>query len=148
MEGTTHIKMTPRLFNSMISKIIFLQSWTGRNWTDAFSTDVNYWSWCGLNLLLGLMYVNQEAYSYRARLKSFSQVWWIMLLLLLTTSAFLPAAFTKPGRSLLAEPCTCKSVISCPRQIPSFLRRQSHVCPRVPNPNPLIGRVLLAPYSI
>ena len=58
-------------------------------------------------------HVSQETCSYRARLNSFSQVWWILLLLSLTTSAYLPAAFTKPGRSLLAEPCTCKSVISC-----------------------------------
>ena len=43
---------------------------------------------------------------YRARLKGFSQVWWILFLLLYHFCLSLPAAFMKPGDHLLAEPCT------------------------------------------
>ena len=53
-----------------------------------------------------LMPYRPEPNNYRARLKGSPQIWCILLLLLLTTSAWLlPEVFTQPGDHLLAESC-------------------------------------------
>ena len=53
----------------------------------------------------GLTPKSRQWYWYRARLKGFEQVWWILMLLLLTTSArACLQAFSQLDQSLLADP--------------------------------------------